>query len=215
MKLSKLKELLETEAITQEEFDQLKETAEDDTKDDDKDGKDDLEERIQRAVDRATNKLGNENKTLKEKLAKLEKEKLSDEERAELEKKEKEEELNRRERELRDKENRLYAVKAIRKAKLDDGSDTSLDLIDFVMAETEEEIDKRVKAFGELVNKLVKAEVEKTFKENGGNPKRGAGGGGTADNPDKKEPLNLTKQMELEINNPEEAKRLKAEAEGK
>lgn len=213
MKLSKLKELLEEEAITQEEFDKLKETAEDDTDDGKKEPEDDLDEKIQRAIDRATNKLGNENKTLRDELAKLKKEKLSDEERAELERKEKEEELSKRERELKDKENRLYAVKAIRKAKLDDGSDTSLDLVDFVMADTEEDIDKKVKAFGALVDKLVKAEVEKTFKGNGGNPNKGAGGGGTANNPYKKETFNLTKQMELELNNPEEAKRLKAEAE--
>lgn len=215
MKLSKLKELLEAGTITQEEFDALKETAEDDTKSDPEPDPepDDLDKKIQQAVDRATNKLGNENKDLKKELEKLRKEKLTEEERRELEKKEKEEELSRRERELRDKENRLYAVKAIRKAKLDDGSDTSLDLVDFVMADTEDDIDKRVKAFSALVNKMVKAEVDKTFKGNGGNPNKGAGGGGTPDNPYKKETFNLTRQMELELNNPEEAKRLKAEAE--
>lgn len=217
MKLSKLKELLEKEAITQEEYDQLAETAEDDTKkDDDKgdEGKgDDLEERIQRAVDRATNKLGNENKNLRSELEKLRKEKMTDEERAEAERKERETELERRERELKDKENRLYALKALKKAKLDDGSESSMELADFVMADSEDEIDKRVKVFGNLVTKFVKAEVDKTFKQHGGNPDKGAGaGGGTANNPYKKETFNLTKQMELELHNPEEAKRLKAEA---
>lgn len=215
MKLSKLKELLEKELITQEEYDQMAETAEDDTQQTTQTTnlEDDLEERIQRAIDRATNKLGNENKTLRAELDKLKKEKLTDDERAELERKEREGELERRERELKEKENRLYAVKAIKKAKLDDGSDSSLELIEFVMADSEEEIEKRVKAFGALVNKFVKAEVDRTFKQQGGNPDRGAGaGGGTANNPYKKESWNLTKQMELELNNPEEAKRLKAEA---
>lgn len=35
MKLSKLKKLLETEAISQEEYDEMAKTAEDDTQDDD------------------------------------------------------------------------------------------------------------------------------------------------------------------------------------
>ena len=215
MKLSKLKELLETEAITQEEYDQLAETAEDDTQKSDDDGskEDDIDEKIQKAVDRATNKLGNDNKKLREELEKLRKEKMTDEERAEAERKERESELERRERELKEKENRLYAVKAIKKAKLDDGSDSSLELVEFVMAENEEEIEKRVKAFGNLVAKFVKAEVDKTFKEQGGNPGKGAGNsGGTANNPYKKETFNLTKQMELELTNPAEAQRLKAEA---
>lgn len=216
MKLSKLKELLEKEAITQEEYDQLAETAEDDTQQDDGkgDGKgDDLEDRIQRAIDRATNKLGNENKELRKELDRIKKEKLTEEERVELERKERETELEKRERALKEKENRLYAVKAIRKAKLDDGSDTSLDLVEFVMADSEDEIDQRVKAFGNLVTRFVKAEVDKTFKQHGGSPDKGAGaGGGTANNPYKKETFNLTKQMELELSNPEEAKRLKAEA---
>lgn len=219
MKLSKLKELLESGAITQEEFDTLKETAEDDTQDpDDKGGaggtdETELEKKLQSMVDRATNKLGNENKKLREELDKLKREKLSDDERAELERKEREDRLAERERDLKEKENRLYAVKAIKKAKLDDGSDASLELVDFVMADTEEEIDNRVKAFGALVNKFVKAQVDETFKRNGGNPGKGAGGsGGTDGNPYKKESWNLTKQMELELSNPEEAKRLKAEA---
>ena len=217
MKLSKLKELLENGDITQEEFDAMKETAEDDTQDDGKpeeDNKeDDLDKKIQAAIDRATNKLGNENKSLRKELDRLKKEKMTDEERAEAERKEREDELTRREREIKEKENRLYAIKAIKDAKLDDGSNNALELVEFVMADEEEDIDKRVKAFSHLVNKFVKAEVDKTFKKNGGTPPTGVGGqGGSKDNPYKKETFNLSKQMELELNNPEEAKKLKAEA---
>lgn len=219
MKLSKLKELLENGSITQEEYEAMAKSAEPDEPnepsgpDEPNEPDDDLEERIQRAVDRATNKLGNENKSLREELTKLKNEKLTAEERAELEKKEKEAELEKRERELTDKENRLYAVKAIKKANLDDGSDSALDLVEFVMAEDEERIDAKVKAFSKLVDKLVKSEVDCVFKKNGGKPGGSSGGGGgTPGNPYKKETFNLTKQMELELNNPDEAKRLKEEA---
>lgn len=221
MKLSKLKELLESGSITREEYEEMAKLAEPDEPNEPSgqnepnepnEPDDELEGKIQRAVDRATNKLGNENKSLREELTKLKNEKLTAEERAALEKKEKEAELEKRERELLDKENRLYAVKAIKKANLDDGSDSALDLVEFVMAEDEERIDTKVKAFSRLVDKLVKAEVERTFKKNGGKPGGGSGGGGTADNPYKKETFNLTKQMELEMNSPEEAKKLMAEA---
>lgn len=219
MKLSKLKELLENGSITQEEYEAMAKSAEPDEPnepsgpDEPNEPDDDLEERIQRAVDRATNKLGNENKSLREELTKLKNEKLTAEERAELEKKEKEAELEKRERELADKENRLYAVKAIKKANLDDGSDSALDLVEFVMDEDEERIDAKVKAFSKLVDKLVKSEVDRVFKKNGGKPGGSSGGGGgTPDNPYKKETFNLTKQMELELNDPDEAKRLKEEA---
>ena len=68
MKLSKLKKLLETEAISQEEYDEMAKTAEDDTQDDDDnpgdDGKngsdddpnDDLDARIAKAVQTAVDR---------------------------------------------------------------------------------------------------------------------------------------------------------------
>ena len=105
MKLTKLKELLKSGAVTQEEYDEMSKTAEDDTKADptedspedeppeDEPLEDDLETKIakavQSAVDRATNKLGNENKLLKDKLEKTRKEKMTAEELRQVELQEK------------------------------------------------------------------------------------------------------------------------------
>lgn len=220
MTLEQLKKMLEEGKITQEVYDELAKglgeggSGDDDDDDDDKGGSggdDELEKKIQSMVDRATNKLGNENKKLKEQLEKMKKEKMTDDERKQYELTEKEKEIQERESKLKAQENRLYAIKAIKKAGLDDGSDAALELVDFVVADDEAGIDERVKAFSGLVKKLVQAEVDKTFKNNGGKPPKGGAGGG-GDNPYKKETFNLTKQMELEASNPELAKRLQAEA---
>lgn len=143
-----------------------------------------IEKLIQKAVDRATNKLGNENKSLKEKLGKLQKEKLSAEELRELEIKTREAEIAEREAAIAEKENRLYAIKAIKAAGLDDGSDMSLQLVDFVIAGKTEDIDARVKTFNDLFKSFVKREVEKTFKESGRNPNGGQQGAGDKDKKD-------------------------------
>ena len=129
-----------------------------------------IEELIQKAVDRATNKLGNDNKKLRESLTKLQKEKLSADELKAIELQEKEADIADREAKLQEKINREFALKAIKDAGLDDGGSNSLKLIDFVVCDTEDATLERVKAFGELVNMFVKAEVDKTFKLNGRNP---------------------------------------------
>lgn len=170
----------------------------------------DLEKIIQRAVDRATNKLGNDNKKLRQQLEALKKSKLTEAEAAELERQEREEALAERERALQEKENRLYAIKAIQKAGLNDGSDNALELVDFVLGPDETAIDAKVKAFGSLVKKFVKAEVDKTFKQHGREP--GQGGGAGEKNPWAKDTYNITQQMMLEATNPELAKQLKAAA---
>lgn len=142
-----------------------------------------LEDLIQRAVDRATNKLGNDNKKLREENEKLKKEKLSDEELKQLELKEKDAELTEREKKLLDKENRLIAIKAIKEIGLDDGSNASLDLVDFVMGEDEKAIKDKVKVFDALVKRFVQAEVDRVFKSNGRKP--GVGNAGVAGEDDK------------------------------
>lgn len=171
----------------------------------------DIESIIQRAVDRATNKLGNDNKKLRQQLEALKKNHLTAEQAAELERKQREDDLAERERALQEKENRLYAIKAIKEAGLDDGSPMTLELVDFVLGSTEEDIDAKVKAFNGLVQKFVKAEVDKTFKKHGRDPGQGGSGAGDV-NPWAKETLNITKQMILENTNPELAAKLKAAA---
>lgn len=226
MKLSKLKKLLETEAISQEEYDEMAKTAEDDTQkdDDNKDNDDDdsdddpdkdldarIAKAVQTAVDRATNKLGNENKKLKEQLNAERKKNLSADELKQVELQEKEDAIAQKEKEIKEKENRMYAIKALKKAELDDGSEDTLDLVDFVMGEDETAIDQKVKALQKFAQRITKSTTDDIYKANGRVPGKGAAGG-NKDNPWSKETWNLTKQMELEINNPELAKTLKASA---
>lgn len=219
MTINELKNLLEEGKITKEQFKQMALAIDPDYKDDDdapdkkgeKKEEPDLEKLIQQAVDRATNKLGNENKRLREEMETIKKEKLTAEERAELEKKQEREQFERERAEFQTEKNKLYAVKAIKAAGLDDGSDKALELVNFVLGSDEAEIDSRVKAFGDLVKKFVASEVDKTFKDTGRNPQRG-GGSGSEYNPYAKETFNLTKQMELELADPEKAKRLQAAA---
>ena len=221
MNLEELKALLASGAITQAQFDAMVEKLglkEEPPKDPDpKDPPTDptdadklLEKKIQQAVDRATNKLGNDNKALREELEKLRKEKLTKEELEKLEAEEREKDLAAREKALKDAENKMYAVKALKKAGLDDGSETTLELLTIVNGADEAAIDANIKALKALVDKMVKAEVEKTFKGNGRNPEKGAGG--ADDNPYMAATYNLTKQMELEATNPELAKKLQAAA---
>lgn len=217
MTIDELKKMLEDGKITKEQFKAMALAIDPDYKEDpdpeDKGKKKepDIEKMIQQAVDRATNRLGNDNKKLREELEAIKKEKLTAEERAELEKKQEREQFEQERAEFLVEKNKMYAIKAIKAAGLDDGSDASLELVDFVLGADEKAIDARVKAFGALVKKFVAAEVDKTFKDSGRNPGKGSSGG-KEDNPYMKETYNLTKQMELEATEPEKAKRLQAAA---
>lgn len=218
MTIDELKQMLEEGKITKEQFKAMALAIDPDYKDEEDDPEPkkkeepDIEKLIQQAVDRATNKLGNDNKRLREELDKIKAEKLTAEERAELEKKHEREQFELERAEFLAEKNKLYAIKAIKAAGLDDGSDKSLELVDFVLCSEEQEIDARVKAFGDLVKKFVAAEVEKTFKDNGRNPGKGSSGGAEK-NPYSKDHWNLTEQWKLEANDPEKAKRLQAAAQ--
>ncbi len=218
MNQKKLDTLLQNGAITQEEYDDLfskmqpgqekgQETAANTAMDTEM-----LEKLVQAKVDKITSKLGKEKAELQRQLEQLKKDKLTDDEKKQFEISEKEQEIAERERALLEKENRLYAIKAIKAAGLDDGSDISLELIDFVMADDPSIIDTKIKAFDKLLKKLVKIEVDRTFKENGRNPQSGTSGTKT-NNPYAKETFNLSEQMRLERENPELAKQLQALAE--
>ena len=228
MTLEQLKALLDSGAITKEQFDAMAKAIdpnyapdkgedsdpadEDDDKTDPEDKDTDIEDIIARAVDRATNKLGNENKKLRAQLEKARKANLSDKELRDLELADKEEELAEREKQVKEYENRMYAMKAIRKAGLDKGDELSIDITDFVMADEEETIDTRVKAFKKLVDSLVKAAVDEAFKAGSRTPDKGGKSTGIQNNPYAKETFNLTEQMRLEASEPQKAEILKAQA---
>lgn len=225
MTLEKLKKLLADGTITQEEFDELAKNVkdapapEDDPEpkpDDNEPPKNDidydkLDKIIQARVDKQMADERRKTAEYKKKLERLQQEKLTDEELKNIEIENKEKEISEREKALADKENRLFAVKAIKEAGLDDGSDTALSLVDFVMGTDETEIKSKVKSFKELFDKAVTAEVNKRFKEAGYTPKKGDTLNNGV-NPYTKEQFNLTEQMKLESTNPELAAQLKAAA---
>lgn len=144
----------------------------------------DLDKLVQARADKITAEMGKKNAALQKELDKLKKANKTAEEIKQLEMSEKEKELAEREKMLLDKENRLFALKAIKEAGLDDGSSLSLELVDFVIADNEEAITNKVKAFGELVKKFVKSEVDETFKKNGRNPNGGNSNNGADDKGD-------------------------------
>ena len=151
MTLEELKALLASGAITEEQFKAMCkqfgfEEEPEPTQEPAPAQDDDVEKRIQQAVDRATNRLGNDNKKLKEELEKLRKEKLTADELQKLEAEEKEKDLAEREAAIKAAENKLYAVKAIKQAGLDDGSETALDILALVNAADEAAIDTNIKA---------------------------------------------------------------------
>lgn len=229
MNLEKLKKLLESGAITQEEFDEMAKMYQPETDEKDEEGEDTEEDgeeddheeeeqldrnaqiakEVQRQVDRIANKLGNENKRLKDQLNDERRKHLSAAELKKLEIEEKEKELLEKEQELLTKSNRMYAVKALKKAKLDDGSEETLELLDLVSGDSEDAIDSKVAALQKYVQSLVGKKVDDIFKKNGRTPGKGTEGGGVK-NPYKTG--NLTEQMKLEMEDPELAAKLKASA---
>ena len=224
MTKEKLQSLLDSGAITQEEYDEMIKNVVDPEPTTDPEPTADPEPNAESAIDAETVKrlvqaqvdrilapLRKENVELKRQLEKEKKANLSAEELKNYEIEEREKTIAAREKELQDRLNRECAQKALREAGIDDGSQTAFELVDFVMGEDEEEIKGKVKTFKELFDKLVAAEVNKRFKENGRTPKKGTDINGGA-NPFKKETWNLTKQLEIMNSNPELAARLRSEA---
>jgi hypothetical protein len=216
MTLEQLKALLESGAITQEQYDAIAAALEQGEGSGSGAGDNgagaDMETIINRAVDRATNKLGNENKRLKAEIDKFRREKLTEREIQEAELADREATLAERERQIKLLENEAYALKAIKKAGLDKGDETAIELAKFVVADDETAIDERVTAFKTLVDTIVKAEVEATFKKGGRTPDKGNGGAGEGLNPYAKDTWNFTEQMKLESTDPQRAAALKAAA---
>lgn len=137
---------------------------------------DSVKKLISDAISEATKDLIKDNGSLKEQIKELSRKGLTPEQVAELEKKDKEDEQNKREAELTERENRFYALTAIKDAGLDSGDKTALELINLVMGKDQAEIDANVKTLNTLVKRMVKTEVDKTFKDNGRSPKGGDDG---------------------------------------
>lgn len=220
MTLEKLKKLLADKVIDEADYREMLEKygLKDESDEDPLSGLDEktkaaIQKMIQSERDRTANRLGNEKKTeleaLQKQLDELKKTKLTEDERAKLEQEQKQQELEKERREFALLRNKYTAAQKLQAA----GFDSSEDVVDLVIGKDTDATEKNVRALQDLVNKLVKAEVEKRFKDSGREPGHGNGGtGGGSDNPWKAGSINYTKQMEIEATDPDRAKLLKAAA---
>ena len=177
MTKEKLQSLLDSGAITQEEFDEMIKNIADTDPAPESDPATDPDnepapaqfdmETIERIVQSRVDKLmapeRKKSAETEKKYKALQKQLMTADEIKQAEIAEKEQALAAREKELQDRLNREYAQKALREAGLDDGSETAFSLADFVMGEDETEIKEKVRTFKELFDKAVTAEVEKVW----------------------------------------------------
>ena len=234
MNLERLRELLASGAITQDEFDNMSKdmtvetTVEPATEPAVEEPNEDLDEtieklfqskRFQSTLDKALAQERKEkaqmkkaNAELEKKVKLLERQKMTDEEARQLEFEEQQKELEEQRRELTLEKNKMYAVKALKKAEIGD-TEESLALMErlVVSCADETDIDDLVTILKDWHDKSVKAEVDKRFKANGYTPKK-AENLNNGVNPYLKEQWNYTAQNDLEYNNPELAAQLKAAA---
>lgn len=219
MTLEKLKKLLADGVITQDEYTEsiekfgLKEDPEDDPlKNLDEKTKAAIQKMLQSERDRAANKVGNDKKGeiegLKKQLEDLKKTKLTEDERKKFEQEQQQKEFEQQKRDFAEMQNKYTASQALQKAGLESGDD----VVNLVLGTDTDATKKNVEALAALVDRLVKAEVEKRFKESGRDPDKGGNPAGGEANPWKEGSINFTEQMKIEINDPEKAKRLKAAA---
>lgn len=218
--LEKLKELLESGAITQAEFDEMAKNIKASEADPEENPeaapednpKDNFDKVFQSKFDKAMARERKEKADLKKQLERLQKKILTDEETKQFEFEEQQRELEEQRKELAREKNKMYAVKAMRKAEMSDNEET-IALIERLVAscEDETEIDATIALLKAWHSKSVKADVDKRFRDGGYTPRKSTNMNG-GNNPYTKEQFSLTEQMSLEINNPELAAQLKAAA---
>lgn len=232
MDLERLKQLLENGSITQEEFEVMSKGIAPETNSDSETSNDvapetkpepELDDTIarivQQQVDRAMAKERKEkaqekktNVELKKQLERLQKKMMTDEEAKQLEFEEQQKELETQRRELTLEKNKMYAVKALKKAEISDAEETIALMERLVVSCADEtDIDDLVALLKDWHDKSVKAEVDKRFKTNNYTPKK-AENLNNGVNPYMKDQWNYTAQNDLEYNNPELAAQLKAAA---
>ena len=227
MTIETLKALLDSGAITQEEYDEMaaniKEPAPETNPEPAKDPEpvtepkktdDDITKSryFQAELDRKMAKERKEKAELQRKVERLEKKMLTDEEQKQYEFERQQQELEEQRKELTFEKNKMYAVKSMKKAEISDSEEAMLLMEKLVAACTDEaEIDDMVSLLKAWKDKDVSAEVDKRFKQGGYTPKKSESLNGGV-NPFKTETFNLTEQIRLTQSNPELAARLKAEA---
>lgn len=132
--------------------------------------------------------------------------KMTDEEKAKSDLEQAQKDLLERTNSLNQREVALHTVDALTEKLL------PLSFKSFLARDSKEETDKAIVAFATEWQKALDAEVEKRFKNGGGDPPGGKGGGKGETNPFDPKTINLTEQGRIFNEDPEKARRLAKEA---
>ena len=127
----------------------------------------DMDRLLQARLDKAMAEERKKTSLLQKELDKIKQEKMTAEELKKYDDEKKDKELAERERTILEKENRYYAIMALKKSGLDDGSEIALDLANIVMGSNNEETDSKIKTLSEVINKMVDNKVNERFKSFG------------------------------------------------
>ncbi len=137
----------------------------------------DFERLLQARFDKAMAEERKKNAGLMKELEKMKREKMTADELKKYDDEKRTNELAEREKTIAEKENRYYAITALKKAGLDDGSETVLELAEIVMGNNTDETDTKIATLDKLITKMVDSKVNERFKSFGRVP----GGSGTSE----------------------------------
>ncbi|MEI3163000.1 MAG: DUF4355 domain-containing protein [Lachnospirales bacterium] len=136
-----------------------------------KDGKDkdpdDFDRLLQARLDKAMAEERKKNASLVKELEKMKRDKMTADELKKYDDEKRANDLAEREKTIAEKENRYYAITALKKAGLDDGSEIVLDLAELVMGNDTDTTDARIETLNKLVTKMVDSKVNERFKSYG------------------------------------------------
>lgn len=143
---------------------------------------DEIKKHIQSEIDKGLAEERKKSASLQKENERLKKEQMTAEELKKYEAEKRDKELTERDKVLTERENRLFAIGALKESGLDDGSKESLELVDLIMADTQENITTRAKTLKSVIDRLVSAKVNDTFKANGRVPNGGNSNNGETKN---------------------------------
>lgn len=135
---------------------------------------DDFDRLLQARLDKAMAEERKKNAALTKEIEKMKREKMTADELKKYDDEKRAIELAEKEKAIAERENRYYAVTALKKAGLDDGSETVLALADLVMGADTTETDSRIETLNKLVTKIVDSKVDERFKGFGRVPNGGS-----------------------------------------
>lgn len=141
-----------------------------------KDKPNDFDRLLQAKLDKAMADERKKSADLKKELEKMKREKMTADELKKYDDEKRDNDLAEREKTIAEKENRYYAITALKKAGLDDGSETALELAELVMGNDETETDTKIATLNKLVTKMVDSKVNERFKGFGRVPNSGSSG---------------------------------------